>query len=136
MTYFELSPAYGRDYKNKKEAIEAFETGKDWIGDYQLGFKPINVNDIPKPCTVNLRYGKQTKIAVCKVAVGQVARAETKLAENSHASVILKPKVPSMATLQRWMFDGVAKATDGCEVEPDGHCEHGKPSWLLKLGVI
>ena len=46
------------------------------------------------------------------------------------------PKVPSLNTLERWMADGVAKATDGCRVEPDGHCPHGKPSWLLRLGLI
>ena len=30
----------------------------------------------------------------------------------------LKP--PSIATMERWANDGVAKATDGCKVEPDG----------------
>lgn len=50
-----------------------------------------------------------------------------------------KPKVkkpPSLATMERWVSNGVAKATDGCRVEPDGHCQHGKPSWLIKLGYI
>ena len=32
--------------------------------------------------------------------------------------------------------DGGCEATDGCWVEPDGSCEHGKPSWLLALGLI
>ncbi len=51
---------------------------------------------------------------------------------------IKKPvkRTPSLTTMERWMSDGVAKATDGCEVEPDGHCPHGKPSWLLFLGYI
>jgi hypothetical protein len=31
---------------------------------------------------------------------------------------------------------GGCEATDGCWVEPDGHCEHGQPSWLLALGLI
>ena len=26
--------------------------------------------------------------------------------------------------------------TEGCEVEPDGRCEHGCPSVLLALGLI
>ena len=26
-------------------------------------------------------------------------------------------------------------ATDGCEVEPDGFCPHGHPSWLVRLGI-
>ena len=45
-------------------------------------------------------------------------------------------KRPSIKTMEKWMENGVAKATDGCRVEPDGHCPHGKPSWLLELGLI
>ena len=45
-------------------------------------------------------------------------------------------KQPSVKTMEKWMDTGVAKATDGCKVEPDGHCEHGKPSWLILLGLI
>ena len=45
-------------------------------------------------------------------------------------------KTPSIKTMENWMENGVAKATDGCRVEPDGHCPHGKPSWLLELGLI
>lgn len=43
---------------------------------------------------------------------------------------------PTAAVLERWAENGVAKALDGCRVEPDGHCPHGQPSWLLYLGVI
>lgn len=45
-------------------------------------------------------------------------------------------KAPSVATMMKWLDTGRAKATDGCVTEPDGHCEHGKPSWMLVLGVI
>ncbi len=45
-------------------------------------------------------------------------------------------KVPSLKTLEHWLANGVAKATDGCTVEPDGRCAHGKLSWFLVLGVI
>jgi hypothetical protein len=45
-------------------------------------------------------------------------------------------KEPSIKTLQKWADDGVAKATDGCKVEPDGKCIHGAKSWLLVLGMI
>lgn len=31
---------------------------------------------------------------------------------------------------------GGCDATDGCWVEPDGTCEHGHPSWALRLGLI
>jgi hypothetical protein len=33
-------------------------------------------------------------------------------------------------------FDSVCDATDGCQVEPDGTCPHGHPSWLLYYGLI
>jgi len=29
-----------------------------------------------------------------------------------------------------------ALCTEGCEVEPDGHCQHGAPSLLLAFGLI
>lgn len=43
---------------------------------------------------------------------------------------------PSMEQLEYWVFDGVAEATDGCTVEPDGWCQHGHVSWLDHLGMI
>jgi ketopantoate reductase len=35
-------------------------------------------------------------------------------------------------------FDDIypALCTEGCQVEPDGHCPHGAPSLLLALGLI
>jgi hypothetical protein len=43
---------------------------------------------------------------------------------------------PPVEDLMAMDFDGVCEATDGCTVEPDGHCPHGHPSWLLRLGMI
>lgn len=43
---------------------------------------------------------------------------------------------PSMEQLEGWVYDSVCDATDGCQVEPDGRCEHGHKSWLLALGLI
>ena len=43
---------------------------------------------------------------------------------------------PTHEQLEEWMNEGGAEATDGCWVEPDGRCEHGKPSWLIVLGMI
>lgn len=46
-------------------------------------------------------------------------------------------KKPGFKTLERWaLTDGVAKATDGCTVEPDGSCPHGHVSWLIYLGFM
>jgi hypothetical protein len=44
-------------------------------------------------------------------------------------------KAPSIKTMERWSDAGIARATDGCKVEPDGKCPHGHSSWLLILGV-
>ena len=43
---------------------------------------------------------------------------------------------PSLEQISEWLNEGGAEATDGCWVEPDGTCEHGKPSWLIELGLI
>lgn len=67
MAYYELSPAYGRDYKTKADVTAAFEAGKDFNGDYQLGFSLVNKSDIPTGSSVNLRYGGLRKVAVVKV---------------------------------------------------------------------
>jgi hypothetical protein len=65
--YMELQPAYGRDYKSQKEAIDAFQKGKDWTGDITVGFALCSVRDFEKGTPVTLRYKKNTKIAVTKV---------------------------------------------------------------------
>lgn len=41
-------------------------------------------------------------------------------------------------TLEDCVMDSVVPACcdEGCEVEPDGECEHGHPSVLLALGMI
>lgn len=66
--YYELTQAYGRDAKTKTEVIADWEADKDFTGDYQLGFQYINKSCIPKPCTVNLRYKRNTQVAVVKVS--------------------------------------------------------------------
>jgi hypothetical protein len=43
---------------------------------------------------------------------------------------------PSLSRLQEWLAEAGCETPDGCWVEPDGTCEHGQQSWLLKLGMI
>jgi hypothetical protein len=45
-------------------------------------------------------------------------------------------EVPDVETLEEWQAEGGSEALDGCWVEPDGTCPHGKPSWLLVLGYV
>lgn len=63
--FFELTPAYGRDYKTKKEVVAAFKDNKDFEGDYSLGFKLVNKEQLPKGSTAILRYkGNRMTVAV------------------------------------------------------------------------
>jgi hypothetical protein len=43
---------------------------------------------------------------------------------------------PTPETIEEWLAQGGAEAVDECWVEPDGHCEQGEPSWLLRLDLI
>jgi len=45
-------------------------------------------------------------------------------------------KAPSSGTMLRWLNEGRAKTEDGCWVEHDGVCPHGKESLILKYGLI
>ncbi|HEX3822671.1 MAG TPA: hypothetical protein VHW45_20235 [Candidatus Sulfotelmatobacter sp.] len=53
------------------------------------------------------------------------------LAKNDYASA-------DEALTEYGMLESIypALCSDGCEVEPDGHCPHGGPSLLLALGLI
>jgi hypothetical protein len=50
--------------------------------------------------------------------------------EKKHAEALTEDEIASM------ICDSVCEAADGCEVEPDGVCQHGYRSPLLVLGVI
>ena len=50
-----------------------------------------------------------------------------------------KPTVakPTMSELEDWLMDvEYPYATDGCQIEPDGICQHGHPCWMLVMGFI
>jgi hypothetical protein len=51
------------------------------------------------------------------------------------AMLVTKP-IPSQRTMYKWSEEGIARATDGCRVEPDGTCPHGHLSWLVVLGLM
>ncbi len=65
--YYELTPAYGRDYKTAKEVKAAFESGKDFVGDYNHGFRLVSIRDFGPDSTVNLRYKKNRSVVPYKV---------------------------------------------------------------------
>ena len=63
-------------------------------------------------------------------------RLETDQPPEANSETPLTP--PSIETLMAWEAEGICEAAcpHGCVVEPDGTCQHGKPSWLIELGLI
>lgn len=45
-------------------------------------------------------------------------------------------KQPTMKTLEKYSWDGIAKTVTGHKTEPDGYGPDGSPSWLLVLEII
>lgn len=94
-TYFELLPLVGRNYKTKAEVLAAWNQGMDFLGDYQLGMKPVNINDIPKPCTVLLRYKASRSVVSVEVPGNAKAQVPTrkKYTPEEHARAAAKDLV-------------------------------------------
>lgn len=63
----ELAQAYGRNRKTKAEVIADFRSGKDFTGDYTIGFAYTSISDFKPGDTVLLRYDSDRKGAVVKV---------------------------------------------------------------------
>jgi len=67
-----VTPAYGSDYKSKKEVIAAWEAGKDFI--IRNAFSPddgryINKQDADKArIDVMVRYKREAQICIIKAA--------------------------------------------------------------------
>ena len=60
----------------------------------------------------------------------------TRSAASDGDRLALRP--PDLETLMEWEAEGGCEAAcpEGCWVEPDGYCAHGKPSWLIVMGLI
>jgi len=95
MTFYELTPAYGRDYKNKAEVTAAFNAGKDFEGDYQLGFSLVNKEQLPAGSTVMLRYKRNTMVTSIKINAG-----------NTHAEHAAKQHLGTPCTAAHVNFGG------------------------------
>ncbi len=64
-----LIPAYGRDYKTKKEVLADWEAGKDFIianAFHPYDGKPMNKEDAEPGFTYNIRHSGQRKICQIK----------------------------------------------------------------------
>lgn len=64
-TYLSAIPAYGRDYKSKKEVKIAWESGADFIE--TQGYACFNKDDNMGCSQINFRYSNLRKVAVLDV---------------------------------------------------------------------
>jgi hypothetical protein len=64
-----LTPAYGKDYKTKKEALEAFENNVDFVLNTYHGQSYCNKEDLVSKGFFNfqIRYNRNTKVFVVKL---------------------------------------------------------------------
>jgi hypothetical protein len=68
---------------------------------------------------------------------GPAPRTDAPPTANHPQEEVKRMRRPSLEELQHQVEeDGGCEATDGCFVEPDGYCEHQRPSWLLARGLI
>lgn len=61
---------------------------------------------------------------------------QLEIASDEHPDEVTLDYLPPFEDFNTWMLDSICPTPDGCEVEPDGECEHGCPSWLRLAGVI
>lgn len=69
------------------------------------------------------------------IPVGPSGGAESPI-QHATTKITKRKRTPSLATLERIYDRGWCRATDGCKVELDGVCPHGKPSKLRAAGLI
>lgn len=66
-TYLTVVPAYGRDYRTKREVTEAWATGKDFrISDMSSpdDGRYVSIRDCPSNTRIRVRYDKLRKVTV------------------------------------------------------------------------
>lgn len=70
MSHITVTPAYGRDYKNRKDAVKDWKDGKDFVFQdvsSQYYGKYCSIRDFPAGTSVNIRYNQLRQVAVVKV---------------------------------------------------------------------
>lgn len=69
--FYELTPAYGRDYNSAKEVTKDFLAGKDFRGDYQMSFQLCSIADMEAGDTAILRYRHNTMLTTVRIKSAQ-----------------------------------------------------------------
>lgn len=83
----------------------------------------------------SLTFRPDSSVCVLTATINDEPK-ELKLRVHSLPRYFSRFKMPSVSTLKRYSFDGIAKSMMNKRIEPDGYDEFGSPSWLLVAGVI
>jgi hypothetical protein len=86
--------------------------------------------------TVEIRFDVKLKDGTIADSIFSINTEDGRKINIRNPKGVLKMRVPSLKTLERWSFDGIAESVFGERVEPDGHDQYGSPSWLLFFGYI
>lgn len=97
----------------------------------QLNWKDGTVT--PINTTVHIDFSEKTPSRMFVVAGDRVYR--TKIV-NAHSGFTGINKTPTMKTLQKYSWDGIARTVTGEKTEPDGYGTNGAPSWMLVTEII
>jgi hypothetical protein len=65
--YFVVSPAYGQDYSNRVQALEAWRTGKDFVHESAAalgGGRYCSIRDFKPGDKIEIRYRKRRQAVV------------------------------------------------------------------------
>lgn len=84
-----------------------------------------------KGSSVTVMFNTDGKIELCGLRDTPI-----KVSARGLANHVQGFSMPSMASMERWVSNGVSKSVTGGRCEPDGYSCDGAPSWLLVLGMI
>lgn len=107
--YITLTPAYGRDYKSKKQILEDFDNERDFM--VQPSNQYINKQQITWPCTINFRYKQLRSVFV-----------------HQHA-----PTTPRVITLNLWSYTADITITSECNNLLIGEFTHDGTHYKIGL---
>lgn len=118
-----------------------FETRNQELGIEGSGLASKTLVEIKWKDGTSIPAGEQVHIWFCPKTVANRMYVQygdrvyqTRIA-NSQKYAGFK-KQPTMKTLEKYNWDGIAKTVTGHKTEPDGYGPDGSPSWLLVLGMI
>jgi hypothetical protein len=116
-----------RDYEPTAEFVTMLLKAHERVSSYRLRV-------VSRPLREEVGEWAAAEVPSQNPAAGVQAGQDETQAEADSETLTL----PDLETLMAWADEGVCEAAcpHHCVVECDGTCEHGNPSWLLKLGLI